>query len=158
MRTADSAHSRSAWRWFPWAIAGSLLTVIAVNIGLVVAAHGTFPGAVEEHAFDTGNRYNAVLADAARQAAAGFAIEARAQGRIVTIEVKDRTGHKTTATLHGIASHPVGPADATELNFAGADGLYQAATPLPGAGQWDIALTMKADGAAYSTTRRVVVP
>ena len=50
------------WRWFPWAIALSLLVVVAVNGGMVWAALRTFPGVAGTDGFDLSNHYNRVLA------------------------------------------------------------------------------------------------
>jgi nitrogen fixation protein FixH len=158
MSAVKTQTQSTSWRWFPWAIAAGLLVVIAVNAGLVTLAHRTFPGAVEDHAFDTGNRYNAVLDEAARQAAAGFTIEIVPAGRVVAITLADSAGHPAEAVLTGTARHPVGPDEPTGLNFEGSAGHYTATSALPGAGQWDVALRFTIGGAEYSTTRRIVVP
>ena len=64
--------SRSAWRFFPWAIIGGMLLVIAVNAGMAWSALHTFPGTAVEDAFDHSNDYDKVLNAAAREAALGW--------------------------------------------------------------------------------------
>jgi nitrogen fixation protein FixH len=70
----------------------------------------------------------------------------------------DRNGASLAATaIEASAERPIGPPDTTALNFRPiGNGRYQAETSLF-SGQWDIMLTVHADGRLYSATRRVVV-
>jgi nitrogen fixation protein FixH len=55
------------------------------------------------------------------------------------------------------AERPVGPKDMAVLTFrAAGDGAYQAATSLA-PGQWDLVVTVRADGQVLTTTRRILV-
>jgi nitrogen fixation protein FixH len=74
------------------------------------------------------------------------------------LHLTDRTGAPLTATaIDAQAERPVGPPNLTALTFrAAGDGQYLADTSLF-SGQWDLLLTVHADGRDYRTTRRVVV-
>ncbi len=158
MTVSSIAPPRTAWRFFPHAMVALLLTVVAVNFGMIWSATSTFPGAVNEHAFDTGNTYNAVLATVERQAALGWTLDIETTGPVVAIRLLDKDGTPLGgATLQAIAEHPVGPADRTELGFAELDGHYLANQALPGAGQWQIALVARRDGQEFRATRRLVL-
>ena len=65
---------RSAWRWFPWAVAGTMGIVIVVNVWMVVIAMRSFPGAAQGNGFALSNEYNQVLKDEARQEALGWTL------------------------------------------------------------------------------------
>jgi len=148
----------TVWRFFPHAIIALLMTVVAVNFGMIWSATSTFPGAVNENAFDTGNAYNAVLANVERQAALGWQLDIEAEGQIVAIRLVDKDGKPLTGvTLQAMAEHPVGPADRTDLAFTERDGRYLAGQALPGAGQWQIELVAKRDGEEFRATRRLVL-
>jgi hypothetical protein len=70
--TITPTHDPRRGRWIPWAFAGGMLTVVAVNAVLVVASVSTFPGLTVGRAYDRGRAYNAVLEEAARQDALGW--------------------------------------------------------------------------------------
>ncbi len=147
------------WRWFPHAIIAALGLVIGINLYMVYDAYHTFPGVAGRDGFDLSNEYGRVLATARRQAELGWQIEADvANGRFPVVRLMDRTGVPLRAgTINGYAERPVGPADSTSLTFrATGDGRYLADTSLY-SGQWDMMLTVQANGQDYRTTRRVVV-
>jgi nitrogen fixation protein FixH len=79
-------------------------------------------------------------------------------GRFPVLRLADRTGAPLRASeINAQAERPVGPTDPTSLTFRPAgDGRYQADTSLY-SGQWDMMLTVQADGQDYRATRRVVV-
>lgn len=62
----------SSYRWIPWAIAGALGVVVAVNGALAYFAVTSSTGLVSEHPFTDGNTYNRVLDAAAAQDALGW--------------------------------------------------------------------------------------
>ncbi len=45
---------KSAWRFFPWFVAGAMAVVVAVNLGMAYLAIQTFPGVVEKTAGEQG--------------------------------------------------------------------------------------------------------
>ena len=156
MTTQSLPAPRSVWRFFPHAMIGLLLTVVVVNFGMIWSATRTFPGAVDDHAFDTGNNYNAILDAAARQAALGWQLDVAAGNHAVAIRLDGKDGKPLTGvTLHIVAEHPVGPAERTEFAFAPADGSWVA--PLPSLGQWQIELVARHDDQELRATRRLVL-
>jgi nitrogen fixation protein FixH len=147
------------WRWFPHGLIGVMGIVFAVNAYMVYDAYHTFPGVAGTDGFDLSNQYKRVLATAQQQAALGWQIEADANNdRLPVLRLTDRAGAPLTATeINARAERPLGPVDATTLTFrAIEDGRYQADASLA-SGQWDIMLTVGADGRQYSATRRIVV-
>ncbi|HVJ55332.1 MAG TPA: FixH family protein [Aliidongia sp.] len=150
--------SESNWRFFPAAVAAGLLTVAAVNAGMIWSALASFPGAVDDHAFETGNRYNAVLDAAARQAALGWHLDLSVRERGLEAALAGPDGKPLPGLeLHAIASRPVGPAETTNLDFAWQGDRYVATVPLPAPGRWVIEATADSGDVSYRATRRVLV-
>ena len=151
--------STTVWRWFPHGLIGSMALVFLVNGYMVYDAYSTFPGVAGRDGFDLSNEYKRVLATAQQQAALGWQVEAGVAGdRFPLLRLTDRNGAPLTATeITAQAERPVGPLDSTPLAFHPVgNGGYQADTSLF-SGQWDIMLTVNADGQQYRATRRVVV-
>ncbi len=48
------AQAKTAWRFFPWFVAGAMALVVAVNVGMAYLAIHTFPGTVEKSAGEQG--------------------------------------------------------------------------------------------------------
>ena len=154
------AAPRSAWRWFPWALAGVMLLVFAANGGLIYWALATFPGATNNDGFDESNAYDGVLAKAAQEAALGWSATAEIREGRAVVRLKDAQGRALPALgLAGTAARPLGPKMTTPLRFTpAADGSYVATMALPQRGQWDLALRAASCGQDLHVTRRVVVP
>jgi len=147
------------WRWFPVGLIAAMGIVVGVNGYMVYDAYHTFPGAAGSDGFDLSNEYDRVLATARQQAALGWQIEAEvAEARYPVLRLTDRTGAPlATAAIDAQAERPVGPADTTRLTFQPrGDGRFRADTSLY-SGQWDVMLTVRANGQRYTATRRVVV-
>jgi nitrogen fixation protein FixH len=151
--------STTIWRWFPHGLIATMGMVFAVNVYMVYDAYHTFPGVPGADGFDLSNEYKRVLATAQQQAALGWRIEADVTAeRYPALHLTGRDGAAIDAAqITARAERPVGPIDATPLVFrAIGDGRYQADTSLF-SGQWDIMLTVRADGQRYDATRRVIV-
>ncbi len=156
-----AAPHRSTWRWFPWAVALSLLVVIIVNVGMMWAALSTFPGTAGADGFDLSNHYDHVLDQVAHQATLGWAVQASVDAEAhPRIALTDRAGVPLVgARIQARAERPIGPAEATVLTFqAAGDGVYRAAQSLPTPGQWDLLISAGVEGRTVNTTRRVIVP
>lgn len=150
---------RSAWDWFPWAIAASLVVVILINAGMIWAALATFPGQAGEDGFDLSNGYNQVLRAAARQKALGWhvALGVDAAGRVGVALAGPDGKPLPGATARAVAQRPVGPRDIQHLALVPRpDGGFLAVRPLA-RGQWQVALTIHAAGHIYATERRLIV-
>ena len=152
---------RSPWRLFPWAVAAGMLVVIAVNGGMVCAALWSFPGQAGDEGFELNNHYDAVLAQAERQAALGWTIAARADeaSRMVVVTLSDRGGAPLLgAVITATAERPLGAARTRRLGFRElGGGRYVADTALPVPGQWDVMVAASAQGHDVAATRRIVV-
>lgn len=160
LRNGGAPGGHSSWRWFPWAVAGAMGLVIAVNVGMVYAALHTFPGQAGSDGFDLSNRYDQVIERTQAQAALGWTVAAEvdAQHRPVLV-LQDRAGAPLSgAMVHATAERPVGPERNTALAFREtAPGHYVANTALDEQGQWDLLLSADAHGQDLTTTRRIVV-
>jgi len=156
--------TRSAYRWFPWGIAGAMGLVVAVNLALTYFAFSSSTGLVTKHPFDEGNGYNAVLDAAAKQDALGwhdkivFAATGAQQGEI-SVAIADRSG----AAVSGLAvvahiERPVEPLPAIVLPLAEEGfGRYRAAATLPRSGQWDVRIVARRGDALYESVQRILV-
>ncbi len=151
--------NQSAWRFFPHYLGGVMLIVFAVNGYMMYDAFKTFPGEAGQDGFDLSNEYDRVIATAKQQAALGWTVDASITGdRTPSLKLTDGKGRPLAgAEIVATAERPVGPPNVTTLAFKpAADGSYQTATTL-WSGQWDVLLTIKADGHVFGATRRVVV-
>ena len=99
------------WWWFPFALVGALLGVVAVNGVMVYDAVSTFPGEAGQDGFDLSNAYDRVLAIAAEQAALGWHIGIEADGgRHAVLQATDSAGLGLEhATVAAQAERPLGP-------------------------------------------------
>ena len=151
--------TRSGWRWFPWALAGAMAFVFAVNGGLVFSALKTFPGQTENDGFAMSNSYAQVLAAAEKQAALGWTLAVGTdESRRPVVRLVDAGGLPIAgATVEARAQRPVGAPPTTALPFHEAGlGRYVAETALLDAGQWDLTIIAHANGDSFGATRRVV--
>jgi nitrogen fixation protein FixH len=156
--SASLSAPRSAWRWFPWAMIGALGIVVVVNFGMVWAALRTFPGVAQTDVFDESNKYDAVLAEAQKEAALGWSVKAAATDARVTVSLTNRSGGALAgAQVTATALRPLGPDHTTALTFREVTpGTYHAEAAL-GNGQWDLRVAISTGGKTLHTTRRVVV-
>lgn len=151
---------RSAWWLFPWAVAGGMTVVVAVNIGMVYAALHSFPGKAGSDGFDLSNHYNTVIEHVQEQAALGWTLAAGAdaQGH-PTLALTDKAGAPLTgARIGATAERPLGAAQTTPVAFREqAPGRYVGDAALAMPGQWDLSVVADAQGHEVVTTRRIVV-
>lgn len=157
--TASALRSPSSWRRFPQALIAAMLLVVAVNVRFIVVAVSTFPGAATADDFDTSNRYNAVLEQAAHDHALGWTTSADADGARPVLTISGAGGTPLThATVTAEASRPLGEAMTRTLAFhEAAPGRYVASAVLPLPGQWTLDLQLRADGQVVYATRRIVL-
>lgn len=149
----------SGWQWFPVGLIAAMGVVFAVNVAMVYDAYQSFPGVAGADGFDLSNQYKRVLATAQHQADLGWQVQAEVPaGQPPALRLTNHDATPLNATvITAQAERPVGPAATTVLAFRQvADGRYQADTALA-PGQWDLMLTILADGQQYAATRRVIV-
>ncbi|UFN51506.1 FixH family protein [Roseomonas sp. OT10] len=146
-------------RWIPWAIAGGMAVVVAVNAVLITAAVTTFTGITTSHPYEAGRDYNRVLEEAARQDALGWRATLRVVGGVLELRVADREGLPLSGRVEGVLQRPV---DGRELPLdvaAVAPGRWQAALREDRPGLWQARLRLTApDGAALDVRERLVLP
>ncbi len=151
----------SAWRFYPWYVAGGMAVVVAVNIFMATTALRTFPGqAPGGEGFDLSNRYNAVIDRVHDQAALGWTITAASDQRghpVLSMSGADHTP-LAHARIVATADRPVGDAQTTSVAFhETTPGHYAGDVSLPAQGQWELLLTASVNGHDVTATRRIVV-
>lgn len=151
---------RFTWAFFPYAVALGLAGVAVVDGSIAWTAIKSFPGAVTHSQFEDSNRYDAVLENAAREAALGWKTELSIIAGVPRLLLTDRDGRWIEgARVVGQASRPLGNSPPIDLVFrATAPGDYVTETRLTEAGQWEIDLTAAVSGKRIHLARRVVVP
>jgi nitrogen fixation protein FixH len=155
----------TGFRWIPWAIAASFVPVLGINGLLVQQALHSNTGLVSDHAFDTGQDYNRVIAAGRKQQALGWkaeialtrnAGEARAR---ITVRVRDAAGAALRGLeLGGRLYSPVDPQPDQSLSLAeGEDGVYRQDIDLPRSGQWDAQLVARQGEDSFAIDQRLIL-
>ncbi len=157
---SKQARPRTGWNWFPWIMMAMIGVTIGANVVLIVFAGQTFPGAVEQNAFDRGNHYNAIMAAAEKQGDLGWHVVIKVEGDRLRVALSDRDGVPLGEVTGTVALHrPVGTETVEKTTLvAEADGVYRTADPVPGRGQWDLDLVVTRGSDQYRISKRVLVP
>lgn len=155
--------------WIPWVYVLAFIPILAVNILLIRLALNSNTGLVSDHAFDTGQSYNSVIAAGARQAALGWHAETDVRPAplpgephrvAIIIEMTDSLGKPLSGlTIAGSVVSPVDPQpdiSAALLETAGA--RYRQMIILPRAGQWELQLIATDGMAQYAIVQRLTAP
>lgn len=154
----------SSYRWFPWAIVGSMAAVVAVNLVLTYFAFSSSPGLVTAHPFDEGNGYNAVLAAAAKEDALGWKsaityAPSGSQSGTLGVALTDKNG----VSLTGVAvsariERPVEPLPELDLSLSEiTSGHYASAVKLSRPGQWEVHVVAERGSERSEFTERIFV-
>jgi len=151
---------RMTWGFFPYAVVLGLALVAVVDGSIAWTALRTFPGVVTHSQFTDSNRYDALLENAAREAALGWKTDFSIVDGLPRLVLLDRDGHRLEgARVAGQAIRPLGNSAPVALTFrAAAPGEYLAETRLVGTGQWEIDLTAAVAGKRIHLARRLVLP
>jgi nitrogen fixation protein FixH len=157
MSHAATAPDPSRGRWIPWVFVGGMLVVVAVNATLIWFALTTFTGLTVGHSYDRGRTYNAVIAEAARQEALGWAARVSLEGATLAVAVTDRDGLPVAGRIAGVLLRPL---EGTELPLdlaATAPGRFAARVEGLRPGQWEARLTLTGPGQAALDIRQRVI-
>jgi nitrogen fixation protein FixH len=154
---------KGAYQWIPWAFAGCLLAVVAVNGVLGYFALESSTGLVTQHPFENGVEYNRVLEAAAAQDALGWQgrinLASDAEAHRLAAQVIDRAGRPLSG-LSVIArlTRPIEPLpDVVVPLRETSSGVYLATTSLSRPGQWDVRIVARRDSAVFQFVQRIVV-
>ncbi|MEL7707704.1 FixH family protein [Citromicrobium bathyomarinum] len=114
--------------------------VVAVNFYMASLATNGFGGVVVENSYVASQKYNGWLAEAARQEATGWQLDAsRTEDGLVVVETQNAP---ETAMLTAVARHPLGKKTTRTLAFTRQDdGRFIANQPLD-AGRWTLRMTL----------------
>ncbi len=157
MSVRDSVDSR--WRWFPAAMIGALLAVVAVNAGMIYAALRSFPGSAGQDGFDLSNGYGRILASEARQTALGWHIAITLDGARPVIRVADRDGAVlSAATVDAVAERPLGPPRSTAMRWKPLSGGAWRAGEALDHGQWIVLITVRQGQEVFTASDHLIVP
>jgi nitrogen fixation protein FixH len=152
-------------RWIPWAFVGGMLTVVAVNAGLIYFAMDSWTGLAVQKPYERGVAYNQVLAAASAQEALGWRLDVmprQTDGETeMVIAAQDRAG----TPLDGLrivarVSRPLEPAAPLSITLQPvAHGRYAAGLGQHlRAGQWEVRVTASRGEDISRTVHRVVLP
>ena len=131
-------------------------TIIAVNIAMVVAATGTFPGLVVKNSYVASQHYNELLESARIQNEAGWQVELAAPDGVITFRLADRDGG-ARQQVTALAGRPSSTLEDRVIDLVEGPGGYTALEQLP-AGLWDIDIEAKrGDDLIFREQRRLHV-
>jgi nitrogen fixation protein FixH len=159
----SQARSQMSYRWIPWAFAGALGVVAAVNGALAYLAVTSSTGLVNEHPFEAGNTYNSVIDAGAAQDALGWHGTIRFAGGErgeLAAAFTDRDGKPLTGlavTAHFV--RPVEPLPEVTLSLpeTAAAGRYAGAAELSRRGQWEVRIAARRGADLFEFAQRIVV-
>lgn len=167
LRRQGPAKRPRGW-WYPWLFVAGLGLVVAVNGAMIGFAVGSFSGLETAHPYERGLDYNRTLAAARTQDALGwqvaFDIVPIGQGALPQpVEIAARFTGRDGNDLDGLTVEVelVRPAtqghDMTLSLVRQGDGRYVAPAQLPLRGQWELRIAATGEGAAWQSSRRIVV-
>jgi len=155
--TMTTEHDPRRGRWIPWAFAGAMLLVVAVNLGMVWAALTTFTGVTVSRAYERGRAYDQVLDEAARQRALGWQAQVALDGGALRVVVRDRDGQPVSGAIQGVLRRPLEGTDLPLQLAASAPGAWAATIAAPQPGQWEARLTLTGPGGQHFDIRQRVM-
>ncbi len=156
---ASSPYDPSRGRWYPWIFVGMMAVVIAVNGVLIYSAISTFTGTTTARSYDRGRAYNAVIAEAERQAALGWTGQVSLVAGRLSVTVADRESLPVPGHLDGLLQRPLDGRTLPVTFTATAPGRWVAEVVPPSPGQWEARLTLTGpDGAVFDIRQRVIAP
>jgi nitrogen fixation protein FixH len=134
-------------------------TIIAVNLVMVVAATGTFPGLVVANSYVASQHFNERIAEMRARRAAGWQAEVAAPDGMLSFRLADRNGlAERRLTVTALAGRPSTRQEDRLIPLFETAAGYHAEERLP-AGLWDVDIEAQRDGSVvYATRRRVHVP
>jgi nitrogen fixation protein FixH len=161
---SDPAKS-SSYRWIPWSFVLLFLPVMAVNILLVRLAFSSNTGLVSDHAFDTGQSYNQVIAAGEQSRALGWRSEISltasgpAHQALISLSIRDRNGHGLSGlAVSGRLYSPVDPQPDQMIHLTeDGDGHYSQTLLLPRQGQWDAQLLAASPSGRFAIDQRLIL-
>ena len=155
-------------RWIPWSLAAAFLPVLAVNMLLIRLALSSSTGLVSDHAFDTGQNYNVIIAEGQRVAALGWRGSAQLdpmpggdrRRALLTVLVTEQDGTPLTGLLvSGRLTSPVDPQPDQNIALQeDAAGRYRLELSLPRPGQWQAQMLARRGGQIFAIEQRLILP
>lgn len=131
-------------------------TIIAVNVAMVVAATGTFPGLVVANSYVASQNFNERIADARAQEDAGWQSELKATDGTLTFKLVNRGGlaeRRLAVTV--LAGRPSTTREDRLIELLDTPDGYRAVETLP-PGMWEVDIEARRDETVIFTGRRRV--
>lgn len=135
--------------WIPWVFVGGMALVVVVNAVMAWFALSTFAGTTVDRSYERGRQYNAVIAEAERQARTGWHFSVAwhpgtgdpLSGTVVVTARDAAAAPLDRLSVEAVLLRPLEAPQPIALAFAeiGA-GRYAAPVVLPKPGQWEVRL------------------
>lgn len=152
-------HDPRRGKWIPWAFAGAMGLVFAVNGILIYYAVSTFTGVTVPHAYERGRGYEAVIAEAARQDALGWTAEVSLTGGALRVVATDRAGRPVSGRVEGVLLRPIEGLEVPLVFAPTGGGRWAAQVAPPERGQWEARLTLFGPNETpFDIRHRIMVP
>ena len=139
-------------------IAGFVI-VFAVNGLMIWLAVASFSGLYSDHARDHGINYNAIVADQRARDALGWKVATSWQPDVQRMQLSLAQADGRPLTGARVSLELVRPAEKRALIDVSltdlGDGQFAAQIDLPVRGNWDLDITVDANGEHFAVTRRV---
>lgn len=149
---SSTARHRQRGDWIPWVFVGGMALVVVVNAVMAWFALSTFTGTTVDRSYERGRQYNAVIAEAERQARTGWRFAVTWHPGTVdpltgTVIVTATDAAALPLDRLSIAASLLRPLEAPQplaLAFAEVGpGRYAAPVTLPKPGQWEVRLSAR---------------
>jgi nitrogen fixation protein FixH len=158
-------HDDAGGRWIPLCFVAGLGLLVAVQACFAYLAISTDPGVAVPNAYERGLAHNAVLHEAAKEAALGWRVtlENRSgtghSGTLVVVAADGGTRRLDDLAVTGLVQRPLqGGLDARLAFHNAGNGVYLATYDLPLPGLWQIDLLLERGTAREQRSMRFSAP
>ncbi|WP_291298818.1 FixH family protein [Elioraea sp.] len=133
--------------WIPWVFVGCMTVVVIVNAIMAWFALSTFAGTTVDRSYERGRQYNAVIAEAERQARTGWNFSVAwhpgtgdpLSGTVVVTARDAAAAPLDRLSVEAVLLRPLEAPQPLALAFSEVGpGLYAAPVTLPRPGQWEV--------------------
>jgi nitrogen fixation protein FixH len=133
-------------------------TIIAVNVAMVFAATGTFPGLVVKNSYVASQNYNELLAEARLQEQAGWRAELTTRDGVISFRLADEAGRMQHGLdVRAIVGRPSTTMEDRELSLReGTDGYIAAESVATGLWEIDIE-ALRGETLVYRKRQRLFI-
>ncbi|MDE3061049.1 MAG: FixH family protein [Pseudomonadota bacterium] len=153
---------RNDAHWIPWAIIAFFVCFITLLSGFAWIAFRTYPGEITQDSYKKGLAYNAAIASADAQQAAGWKSTLATASHGLNVDIaftlRDAAGHPLDNAR--VIAHLIRPTQAghdVEIPLQGDRGLYRGSAALPWPGVWELRLSATRGGDHYQQSKTLIL-